>query len=47
MIPATLALAHVVATPAIAQSTVVLPQPGANGYAVVPPRQGFRTRSYR
>jgi hypothetical protein len=41
-LPITLALA--IATPAMAQSTVVMPQPGANGYAVVPPRQGFTTQ---
>jgi hypothetical protein len=38
----TIALA-LIATPALAQSTVVLPQPGANGYAIIPPRQGFTT----
>jgi hypothetical protein len=36
-----LALA-LIAAPALAQSTVVLPLPGANGYAVIPPR-GFST----
>jgi hypothetical protein len=39
-----LALTLALATPAMAQSTVVMPQPGANGYAVVPPRQGFTTQ---
>jgi hypothetical protein len=39
MLPTTLALA--IATPAMAQSTVIVPLPGANGYAVIPPRQGF------
>jgi len=34
------ALAVAVATPALAQSTIVLPQPGGQGYIVVPP-QGF------
>jgi hypothetical protein len=38
-----LALA-LVATPALTQSTVVMPLPGANGYAVVPPRLGFTTQ---
>ena len=33
-----------IATPALAQSTVVMPLPGANGYAVIPPRQGFTTQ---
>ena len=37
-------LALAIATPALAQSTVVLPLPGASGYAVVPPRQGFTTQ---
>ena len=41
MIPI-LALAFI-ATSALAQSTVVMPQPGANGYAIIPPRQGFTT----
>jgi hypothetical protein len=31
------------ATPALAQSAVVMPLPGANGYAVIP-RQGFTTQ---
>jgi hypothetical protein len=39
-----LALALAIATPALAQSTVVMPLPGANGYAVIPPRQGFTTQ---
>jgi hypothetical protein len=38
------ALALAVTAPALAQSTVVMPQPGANGYAVIPPRQGFTTQ---
>ena len=42
LIALTLALA-LIATPALAQSTVVMPLPGANGYAVIPPRQGFTT----
>ena len=29
---------------AMAQNTIVLPQPGTNGYAVIPPRQGFTTQ---
>jgi hypothetical protein len=33
-----------IATPALAQSTVIMPLPGANGYAVIPPRQGFTTQ---
>ena len=28
----------------MAQNTIVMPQPGANGYAVIPPRQGFTTQ---
>ena len=45
MLPTTiLILALTIATPALAQSTVVLPQPGANGYGVIPPRQGFTTQ---
>jgi hypothetical protein len=36
-----IALALALASPALAQSTVVMPLPGANGYAVIPPRQGF------
>jgi hypothetical protein len=41
---AVIASLALIATPALAQSTVVMPQPGANGYAVVPPRQGFTTQ---
>jgi hypothetical protein len=41
--PIILALA-LIATPALARSTVVMPLPGANGYAVIPPRQGFTTQ---
>jgi hypothetical protein len=41
---AAIALALAVASPALAQSTVVMPQPGANGCAVIPPRQGFTTQ---
>jgi hypothetical protein len=37
------ALALAIAPAAMAQSTIVLPQPRANGYAVIPPRQGFKT----
>ena len=33
-----------IATPALAQSTIVMPQPGAGGYAVVPTPQGFTTQ---
>jgi hypothetical protein len=33
-----------IATPALAQSTIVMPLPGANGYAVIPPRQGYTTQ---
>jgi hypothetical protein len=32
------------AGPALAQSTVVLPLPGANGYAIIPPRPSFTTQ---
>jgi hypothetical protein len=42
--PTTLALTLDIATPALAQSTVVMPQPGANAYAVIPPQQGFTTQ---
>ena len=38
---AVIAALALVATPALAQSTVVIPQPGANSYAVIPQRQGF------
>ena len=41
---AVIAALALVATPALAQSTIVLPLPGANGYAVIPPRQGFTTQ---
>jgi hypothetical protein len=37
-------VALALATPALAQSTVVMPLQGANGYAVVPPRQGSTTQ---
>ena len=33
-----------IASPALAQSTIVMPQPGAGGYAVVPTPQGFTTQ---
>jgi hypothetical protein len=38
------AITIALASPALAQSTVVLPMPGASGYAVIPPRQGFTTQ---
>ena len=44
VLPTILALTLAIATPALAQSTVVMPLPGANGYAVIPPRQGFTTQ---
>jgi hypothetical protein len=37
-------IALALASPALAQSTVVLLLPGANGYAVIPPREGFTTQ---
>jgi hypothetical protein len=39
LILATIALALALATPALAQSTVVMPLPGASGYAFIPPRR--------
>jgi hypothetical protein len=39
-----IAIALAVASSALALSTVVMPQPGSDGYAVVPPRQGFTTQ---
>jgi hypothetical protein len=41
---AEIALAFAIASSAMAQSTVVMPLPGGNGYTVVPPRQGFTTQ---
>jgi len=38
------ALALAIATLAMAQSTIVMPQLGSNGYAVIPPRWGFTTQ---
>jgi hypothetical protein len=41
---AIIAALALIATPAMAQSTIVMPLPGARDYAVIPPRQGFTTQ---